>query len=680
MASSLPPRSPESADEIIIVDATDLADVTAEEARLLAEQTDLRPWEKLGILSVVRSLDQGDYLGLLGLAPGSDARQLKRAYFELSKQLHPDRYFGRDLGAFGPLLERLFAQVAQFVKTLSDSRTVIGEAAGPAGPRRRRSERLPFAIPATLAAGGHFQLKTVDLGDGGAFVESTSDDPQGAMAAISAAATASHTGHALQLQLEPDGAAQLVVRAQLVWARPPELAARMGRRSGLGLRFLGLEARERAQLEQILALARRAAPRPAAQAAAAPAGAPPAAETTRFARGTGRVSLQRPIIGIDLGTSYTAVAAVVAGKVQILPWPDGSRAIPSVIAFPRSGEILVGNQARTRALRDPAHAVTSAKRLLGRRIDEPELAPLLAQAAFSYRAGPGEQVIIEMHREPFAVAQLCAYLLAAARRNAERVLGQTVDRAVVTVPVSFTAERVRLLRRAGQLAQLQVVEVIEEPSAAALACRHTSGFGGTIGLYDFGGGTFDFSLVDARGGDFRVLTTAGDTWLGGDDLDYAVAEAAANLFWRTHGVDLRKRQVEWQRLLVAAEKAKRDLSTVDSATLVVPEVMHTRHGPRDLRIKVARERAEPIWQPAIERSLKTSAHAMAIAGVSPAELSAIYLSGGTSYVPAVRRGLSERFGVPVRVGAPPDHAVCLGAGIHAAQLERTLPTQLPSRL
>lgn len=680
MASAPPPRDRGSSDEIIIVDATDLDELTAEESRLLAEHTDLLPWEKLRILSVVRSLHEGDYLGLLGLAPGSSARQLKRAYFELSKQLHPDRYFGRRLGAFAPLLERLFAQVAQFVKTLSDSRTVIGEAAGPGGPRRRRSDRLPCAMPATLAAGARFPLRTVDLGQGGVFVEPPEGDAQRGMAAISAAAGAAHAGHVIQLQLEPAGAAPLLVQAQLVWARPPELAARLGRRSGLGLRFQGLEPRQRDHLDQILALARQAAPSPAAQTAPAPAAAPPQTGATRFARGTGRVSLHRRIVGIDLGTSYTAVAAVVAGKVQILPWPDGSRAIPSVIAFPRSGEILVGNAARARAARDPAHAVTSAKRLLGRRIDEPELTPLLAQAAYAYRAGPGDQVLIEMHREPFAVPQLCAYLLAAARRNAERVLGQSVERAVITVPVSFTPERVRLLRRAGQLAQLDVVEVIEEPSAAALACRHTAGFGGTIGLYDFGGGTFDFSLVDARGGDFRVLTTAGDTWLGGDDLDYAVAEAAANLFSRTHGIDLRKRQVEWQYLLAAAEKAKRDLSAAMTATLVVPEVMHTARGARDLRIKVARERAEPIWQPAIERSLATSAHALAIAGVAPAELAAIYLSGGTSHVPAVRRALAERFNVPVRVGAPPDHAVCLGAGIHAAQLERTLPTQLPSRI
>ncbi len=249
----------------------------------------------------------------------------------------------------------------------------------------------------------------------------------------------------------------------------------------------------------------------------------------------------------------------------------------------------------------------------------------------------------------------------------------------MTVPVSFTPERVQLLRRAGQLARLDIDEVIEEPNAAALASRHTPGFGGLIGVYDFGGGTFDFSVVAAGGGDFRVLTAVGDSWLGGDDLDYAVAGAAANLFWKVHGVDLRLRAVEWQHLLLSAEKAKRDLSVVDAATLFVPEVLHTANGPQDLRVKVSRERVEPIWQPVIDRTLHTCVNALGLLGLKPGDLSAIYLAGGTSYVPAVRRALSHQFQIPVRIGAPPDHTVCLGAGIHAAQLERRIPTLLAPR-
>ena len=391
------------------------------------------------------------------------------------------------------------------------------------------------------------------------------------------------------------------------------------------------------------------------------------------------MTLRRRVIGIDFGTTYTSVSAAVANRVQILPWPDGSRAIPSVVAFTAPGRAVVGAEARARQLRDPRRVVASTKRLLGRSVDDPELAAYFAQAAFDRSGGPDGNVVIEMWGEPYATPQLCGYLLDAARVNAERVLGHAVDRAVITVPVSFSAERIQLLKRAGQLAHLEVVEVIEEPSAAALACRHTPGFGGIIGVYDFGGGTFDFSVVEATGGDFRVLTTAGDSWLGGDDLDYAVAEAASNLFWRVHGIDLRLRVVEWQHLLASAEKAKRDLSVVDAANLFVPEVVHTPHGAQDLRIKVTRDRAEPIWAPAIERSLHTCISALASINMRPSDLTAIYLSGGTSYVPAVRRALSQRFKLPIRIGAPPDQGVCLGAGMHAAHLERRSPTLVAPR-
>jgi actin-like ATPase involved in cell morphogenesis len=649
------------ADEIPIVDVTELGALSPGEGELLAEDTDLLPWERRHLLAVVRAVESDDYLDLLGLAPGASARDLKRAYFELAKQLHPDRYYGRSLGSFAPLLDRVFAAVSQFVKTLTDSRTVVAAQIGPAGPRRRQSERLAFQAPVIVGGtqGGELvELEMVDVSRGGAFLAGrfVAGEP------------------VLELLLKPPQAAPFAVRGQIAWSR----ASGGARAPGIGVRFEPLDAAQRSALEELLALARGAAPRWAGVPAgeAAPGGEEAAgdrAAAPRFARGTERILPPARVVGIDLGTSYTSVAAAVASRVQVLPWPDGSRAIPSVIAFPRPGEVVVGVQARARRLRDPQHVVSSAKRLLGRRLDDTEIAGHLRQAAFDRTTAPDGSVMIEMWGEPYHTAQLCAYLLGAARANAERVLGHTVERAVVTVPVSFTPERVQLLQRAGQIAHLEILQVIEEPAAAALASRHTPGFGGLIGVYDFGGGTFDFSVVEARGGDFRVLTTAGDSWLGGDDLDQAVAEAAANLFWRVHRLDLRQRAVEWQHLLLSAEKAKRDLSVVDAATLFVPEVMHTSAGAQDLRIKVGRDRAEPLWAPAIERSIDTARHALAVLGIRPSDLDAIYLSGGTSYVPAVRRALSQHFRVPIRTGAPPDHAVCLGAGLQAAYLERRLP-------
>ena len=312
-------------------------------------------------------------------------------------------------------------------------------------------------------------------------------------------------------------------------------------------------------------------------------------------------------------------------------------------------------------------------------VGDRELAGYLGSTQLNLQDGPDDNMVVKIRGELYALPQICGYLLAAARETAEARLGQRVEQAVVTVPVSFGEERIALLRRAGQLAHLEIVEIIEEPSAAALANRHEREFGGLVGVYDFGGGTFDFSVVDATGGDFKVLTTAGDSWLGGDDLDLAVADAAANLFWRAHGVDLRQRAVEWQYLVHSCEEAKRQLSAADSTQIVVPEAVRTAAGAFDLRIRLARERVEPLWEPVIHRSIHTCVQTLALLGLHPTDLSAIYLSGGTSYIPAVRRTLASRFGVPIRVGAPPEHAVCLGAGIHAAQLQRMMPTQLESR-
>ncbi|HEU5060457.1 MAG TPA: Hsp70 family protein [Kofleriaceae bacterium] len=655
------PPKPDTSDGIPIVDATELGDLSARERELLAEDVELEPWEKRRILAVVRALESSDYLDLLSLPPGASNRELKRAYYDLSRQLHPDRFFGRRLGSFAPVLDRVFAAVSQVVKSLSDSRTVIGVKSIAAGPRRRRAERLVLRTPASVAGldGGEQRMEALDLSQGGAFLAGETAAP-------------CRPGQPIEVALQPPGARAFALPARVVWTRPPEVARQSQRDPGIGVRFEAVAPSESARLDELLVMARHCAPEGAEDQAESP-------EKRRLARGTDRLPLAHRVIGIDFGTTYTSVAAAVANRVQILPWPDGSRAIPSVVAFTAPGRAVVGAEARERQLRDPRRVVSSAKRLLGRSVDDPELAAYFAQAAFDRARGPDGNVMVEMWGEPYATPQLCGYLLDAARVNAERVLGHAVDRAVVTVPVSFSAERIQLLRRAGQLARLEIVEVIEEPSAAALASRHTPGFGGVIGVYDFGGGTFDFSVVEATGGDFRVLTTAGDSWLGGDDLDYAVAEAASNLFWRVHGIDLRLRVVEWQHLLTSAEKAKRDLSVVEAATLFVPEVVHTPHGAQDLRIKVTRDRVEPIWAPAIERSLHTCISALASLGMRPSDLSAIYLSGGTSYVPAVRRALSQRFKLPIRIGAPPDHAVCLGAGIHAAHLERRVPTLLPAR-
>jgi len=517
-------------------------------------------------------------------------------------------------------------------------------------------ERFPFSVRVKVQCESWpelHELLTQDLGQGGMFI------PTGTPASI---------GDRVNLSITMPGSGQLALRGTVASVLEPARAEAEGKPPGLGIRLDPLSEADRSRFSRVLAAARAAAPAPGNM----PHLGRPADDTAhrRLARGTGQHDVPSATVGIDLGTTYTSVSAAVGNKVAVLPWPNGSYALPSVVCFPRRGEYLVGETARERLLRDPHHTVASVKRLLGRQARDREVEAHLAQAPFDTSIAPDGTVVVDMWGEPYAIVQLCSYLLAAARDAAEQSLGRRVDRAVLTVPVSFDSARVSLMQRAGRLANLEIVDIIDEPSAAALSNRTRPEFGGIVGVYDFGGGTFDFSVVDVSGGDFRVLTTTGDSWLGGDDFDLAVAEAIADRFWKVQGVDLRQRAVEWQHLIFGCEQAKRQLSSDLAATILVPEAFRTTAGPQDLTVRVSRRSVEALWKPVIDRSIGTCTQALGLLGLRPSDLTAIYLSGGTSYIPSVRRALAERFRVPVRTGVPPEHAVCLGAGIQAANLER----------
>lgn len=388
-----------------------------------------------------------------------------------------------------------------------------------------------------------------------------------------------------------------------------------------------------------------------------------------------------PIIGIDLGTSYTSVSAVVNGRVAMLADAAGSVQTPSVIAFPTRNEIVVGAPARARLATDPLRTVASPKRVLGRPFTDREVQTFLAQAPWKSSPGPDGAAVVEIWGQPYSFIQLCSYILAETRAVAEAKLGATVTRAALSVPVSFGPDRIAATTRAAQLAGLAVAGTVLEPIAAALANRSVPGFGGVVAIYDFGGGTFDCSIVDTTGGagasgsggaGFRVLATAGDTWLGGDDLDLVLAEAAANQFWRQHKVDLRKQAVEWQRLKFACEQAKRTLSTADTAVIAVKEVLRTATGLVDLELQIDRPTLARAARALLDRSLAVCDQALRDAGVERGKLSGVYLSGGTCHMPVVRDAVARHFtGVPVKVGVAPDQAVCLGTTIHAANLRRT---------
>lgn len=615
-----------------------------------------------------------------------------------------------------------------------------GEEEDQLGPRRRGAERYPFEAKLTASCSSWSKVEsliTSDVSAGGLYV------PTDKLAQV---------GDSIELTLTlPDGN-DFPFPGTVVNIVTPEMAAKFGKRAGVGVRLDGLTGDAKVKFDAVLAAARSEQPAPTARAqfsktgsltaihddtvaeleararsmvawdgdgddgadddddldisvdeaepvagaapvsltpaaapvpapAAAPVPAPvptPAPAAPPVAAPAKAAPPQRPppvprrklgvVIGIDLGTSYTSVSAVVGKKVQVLTWTDGSRSSPSVLSFPADKPMLIGSAARKRLATDPKRTVPSAKRLLGRRHDDREIQGLLGQAAWEDIAGPNGEVLARIGGNDYAIPQLCSYLLAEAVDTAERHLGAKIEGCVLTVPVSFDEQRMAALRRTVRMVKLNVLSFIDEPSAAALANRFDPGFGGTVGVFDFGGGTFDFSLVDVSRGDFQVMATAGDSWLGGDDFDLAIADAVANQFWRLNGVDLRHNAVEWQRLLFACEIAKRKLSVQKSAPIFVGKAATKNGKSLDVNITLDRPTFEKACQPVIQRSLTTCREALDLLDMRPEEMSSIYLSGGTTYIPSVRRALESRFGIPVRTGVPPEHAVCLGAAIHAAQL------------
>ncbi len=387
-----------------------------------------------------------------------------------------------------------------------------------------------------------------------------------------------------------------------------------------------------------------------------------------------------PVLGIDLGTTNSVVAAAVDGKVQVLADAEGNKLFPSVVSFHPNGDVLVGYPARERRLVDAANTVYSVKRLLGRPFDSEEVRRGVERLPFAFQEGPTGGPLVIARGETYTLPEISAFVLRGVRGVAEDALKQPCRRAVITVPANFNELQRSATKAAGRVAGLDVLRILNEPTAAALA--YGCGFGKTrerVAVYDLGGGTFDVTILELAGDVFEVVATAGDTFLGGDDLDVTVAEEMAQAFLGQHRYDVRGDPQAYERLRAAAEWAKCQLSKSEEVELTVEELAYGPSGSAlDMKFSLSRSRLQVLAQRLLSRTFGVCEEALKLANLRPSQLDQVILVGGATRMPLVREMVQSFFGRTPLSSIDPDLVVAQGAAIQGAALAGTPEAEPPN--
>lgn len=375
------------------------------------------------------------------------------------------------------------------------------------------------------------------------------------------------------------------------------------------------------------------------------------------------------VIGIDLGTTNSVVAVVEGGDVVVIPNAEGSRLTPSVVAITKSGERVVGQVARRQAVTNPEHTIFSVKRFIGRKFNEPSVQRDKELVPYQLTAAPNGDVRVLMAGREYAPPEISAMVLQKLKADAEAYLGEPVTQAVITVPAYFNDSQRQATKDAGKIAGLEVLRIVNEPTASALAYGlDKKGQDELVVVYDMGGGTFDVSILELSEGVVEVKATSGDTHLGGDDFDQRIIDWLADEFQKEHGIDLRSDRVALQRLKEAAEKAKMELSSLMQTEISLPFITADSSGPKHLSATLTRARLEQLCADLIERSMGPVRQALRDAGLQPSQIDEIILVGGQTRMPAIQAAVRNFFGKEPNRSVNPDEVVAIGAAIQAGVL------------